>query len=75
MNLNYSTEFQKIIEDNGEIYYRVTISKLPGVVAYADSIDEAITELEGAKQAWVSSCLRRNVKIPEPIYKKYSDKF
>ncbi len=67
MNLNYPTEFQKIVEDDDETYYRVTIPKLPGLIAYGDSIKEGLCELEEAKKAWFSSCIRRNVKIPEYI--------
>lgn len=74
MSLNYPTEFQKIVEDDGETYYRVTISKLPGLIAYGDNVDDALTELEEAKKAWFSSCLRRKVEIPEPSSKKYSGK-
>lgn len=74
MKLNYSTEFKKIVEDDSETYYRVTIPKLPGVIAYGDSLDEAVTELNEAKKAWFSSCLRRNIRIPEPVNKKYSGK-
>lgn len=74
MNLNYPTEFQKIVEDDGETYYRVTVPRLPGVIAYSDSIEEGMSEIEESKKAWFSSCLRRNVKIPEPIRKKYSGK-
>lgn len=74
MNLNYPTEFQKIVEQDGESYYRVTIPKLPGLIAYGDNVNEGVEELEEAKKAWFSSCLRRNVKIPEPVHKKYSGK-
>lgn len=74
MNLNYPTEFQKIVENDGETYYRVTIPKLPGLIAYGDNMTEALTELKESKKAWFSSCLRRNVKIPEPSQKKYSGK-
>ncbi|EEJ71881.1 toxin-antitoxin system HicB family antitoxin [Lactobacillus ultunensis] len=74
MSLNYPTEFQKIVEDDGEIYYRITVPKLPGLIAYGDSIKEGLDDLEGAKKAWFSSCLRRNIKIPEPIHKNYSGK-
>lgn len=69
MNLNYPTEFQKIIENDGETYYRVTVSKLPGLIAYGDTIEESRNELEAAKKAWFSSCLRCKVKIPEPVNK------
>ncbi len=75
MKLNYSTEFKKIVEDDGETYYRVTTPKLPGVIAYGDSLDEAITELNGAKKAWFSSCLRRNIKIPEPVNKNILENY
>lgn len=74
MDLNYPTEFQKIIEDDGETYYRVTIPKLPGLIAYGDTIEDGLSELQEAKRAWFTSCLRRNVKIPEPSSKKYSGK-
>lgn len=69
MNLNYPTEFQKIIENDGETYYRVTIPKLPGLIAYGNTIEEGLKELEGAKKAWFSSCLRRKIKISEPVNK------
>ena len=55
------------MEDDGETYYRVTVPRLPGLIAYGDDLEEA-------KKAWFSSCLRRNVKIPEPLTKKYSGK-
>lgn len=74
MNLNYPTEFQKIVEKDGESYYRITIPRLPGLIAYGDSVNDWLEELEDAKKAWFSSCLRRNVKIPEPTLKKYSGK-
>lgn len=74
MHLNYPTEFQKIVEDDGETYYRITIPKLPGLIAYGDSIEEGLNELEGAKKAWFSSCIRRKIKIPEPVHKNYSGK-
>lgn len=75
MKLNYSTKFKKIVEDDGETYYRVTTPKLPGVITYGDSLDEAITELNGAKKAWFSSCLRRNIKIPEPVNKNILENY
>lgn len=67
MNLNYPTEFQKIIEADGETYYRITVPKLPGLITYGYSIKEATSELKEAKKAWLSSCIRRDIKIPEPI--------
>lgn len=69
MSLNYLTEFQKILEDDGEAYYRITVPTLPGLIAYSDSIEKGRNELEEAKKAWFSSCLRRNIEIPEPIHK------
>ena len=62
------------MEDDGETYYRVTVPRLPGLIAYGDDLEEGMAELEEAKKAWFSSCLRRNVKIPEPLTKKYSGK-
>lgn len=66
MSLNYPTEFQKITEDDGETYYRITVSKLPGLIAYGDTIKDGIKELQGAKKAWFTSCLQRKIRIPEP---------
>lgn len=74
MNLNYSIKLQKIAESDGETYYRLTIPKLPGVIAYGDTIDEGMKELEEAKKAWFTSCLQRNIKIPEPTKHHYSGK-
>ena len=62
------------MEDDGETYYRVTVPRLPGLIAYGDDLEEGMAELEEVKKAWFSSCLRRNVKIPEPLTKKYSGK-
>lgn len=74
MALNYPTEFQKITEDDGETYYRITIPKLPGLIAYGDSINDGLNELKEAKKAWFASCIRRKVRIPEPVNKNYSGK-
>ena len=65
MNLNYPTKFQKIVEQDGESYYRITVPKLPVLIEYGDNVNEGIEELEEAKKAWFSSCLRRNILIPE----------
>jgi predicted HicB family RNase H-like nuclease len=74
LNLNYPTEFQKIVEDDGETYYRITIPRLPGLNAYGETIDEGLQELQAAKKAWFTSCLQRKVPIPEPHKRYYSGK-
>ena len=58
------------MEDDGETYYRVTVPRLPGLIIQKK---EWLNQKK-QKKAWFSSCLRRNVKIPEPLTKKYSGK-
>lgn len=74
LHLNYPTEMQKINDKDGETYYQITVPRLPGLVAYGDTVDQGLKELEGAKKAWFTSCLQRKVKIPEPIKHNYSGK-
>ena len=37
------------MEDDGETYYRVTVPRLPGLIAYGDDLEEGMAELEEAK--------------------------
>lgn len=41
------------MEDDGETYYRVTVPRLPGLIAYGDDLEEGMAELEEAKKSMV----------------------
>ncbi|KRL65425.1 hypothetical protein FC85_GL000253 [Lentilactobacillus diolivorans DSM 14421] len=66
MNLSYEV-VMNFIEDEGESYYKLTIPLLPGVIAFGATIEEAMADLEGAKEIWLKKCLQDGIRIPEPI--------
>ncbi len=71
--LNYPiviTEF----EDDGEHIYKVKIEELPGLEVYAHTIDEVLSELNEAKNAWFQTALelKREIKEPYDSLREYS---
>lgn len=71
MALNYRYLVEHI-EADGESYYKITVPRLPGVVAYADTFKDIENELNDAKKVWFETCLEEEIEIPEPIEQKYS---
>ncbi|MFT8907294.1 MAG: type II toxin-antitoxin system HicB family antitoxin [Lentilactobacillus diolivorans] len=71
MNLSYKIVMD-FIEDEGESYYKLTIPRLPGVIAFGATVEEAMTDLKGAKEIWVKKCLQDGIRIPQPIDETYS---
>ena len=68
--LHVITEF----EDDGEHIYKVKIEELPGLEVYAHTIDEVLSELDEAKNAWFQTALelKREIKEPNDSLHEYS---
>jgi predicted RNase H-like HicB family nuclease len=41
--------------------------ELPGAIGAGDTREEAIAELEAAKEVWLESCIMDGLVIPEPL--------
>ena len=63
MSLPYRLE---IIPDPDEGGYAVRYPDLPGCLSVGDTIDEALTNAEDAKAAWIEAALKEGIKIAEP---------
>lgn len=63
MSLPYRLE---IIPDPDEGGYAVRYPDLPGCLSVGDTIDEALTNAEDAKAAWIDTALKEGIKIAEP---------
>lgn len=61
MNLRYRIEL--IPEEDGWV---ARIPDIVGCVAVGDSIEEALSLLEDAKEGWFISCLKHGDPVPEP---------
>lgn len=71
--LNYPvviTEFK----DDGEHIYKAKIEELPGLEVYAYTIEEVLSELSEAKEAWIQTALglKREIKEPNDSLSEYS---
>jgi len=65
MKLKYPVVISEL-EDEGETIYKARIEELPGLVVYAHSLDDVVSELNAAKQAWFETALELNRRIREP---------
>lgn len=75
MGLSYPVEIQKVKEADGGGYF-VSVPMLTGCMSDGETIDEAYSNIEEAKEEWFSSMLERNMEIPEPDEKEeYSGRF
>jgi antitoxin HicB len=61
LGLRYRIELIPEVDGWGAI-----ISDLPGCVGAGDTIEEALTMLQDAKQGWFASALKHGDAIPEP---------
>ncbi len=69
MQLNYPYELSK---EEGEEGYFATHSDLPGCMAEGETADEAIENLDEARELWVETRLDGGYAVPEPIGGEYS---
>lgn len=61
MSLRYRIEL--VPDDDG---WSALVPELPGLVAAGDTIEEALSLLEDAKQGWIISSLKHGDPISEP---------
>ena len=71
MNLPYNTILEQWDDGNGP-YWVARVAELPHCMIHGDTPQEAVTELEDVKKEWIESNLKRGLKIPEPVSRKYS---
>jgi antitoxin HicB len=58
--------------DGNEVYYVARVVELPHCIIHGDTPEEAVKEIEEVKMDWIRSNLKRGLKIPEPVNRKYS---
>ena len=63
MSLPYRIE---LIMDSDEEGYAALIPELRGCITVGRTISDAITNIEDAKKAWLSSAIENDDPIPEP---------
>lgn len=62
-----------IPDDDG---YFIEIKELPGCMSQGENQDEALSNIQEAKELWLETALKKNRKIPEPqTEENYSGKF
>jgi len=75
LNLEYPITITKDI-DEGKTYFVAEIPDLPGCGAQGESIEEAIRNLEEAKNLWIEISFEKGYNIPEPVTEdEFSGKF
>jgi len=52
--------------DSQDKIYVVNIPELPGCMAHGQTKEEALKEIETAKNLWIETALKDGVKIPKP---------
>ncbi len=65
MNLPYRTEIIKDAENDCYVAY---CPELKGCITAGETAAEALTNIDDAKRAWLSSALEHRDSIPEPDY-------
>lgn len=73
MKLNYEISY-KILTDEDGVVHRLELKDLPGLVVYADSLEEGLEDLEEAKEIWfeLQLELERFIPLPKQDRENYS---
>lgn len=75
MGLQYPSTMEEY-EEEGKKYFSLSIPDLPGCGAIGETIEQALSNLEKAKAAWIEVCLEEGISIPEPALEdEFSGKF
>jgi antitoxin HicB len=75
MTLHYPYTMEQYEED-GKIHFSLSIPDLPGCGAIGETMEQALINLEKAKEAWIELCLEEGLSIPEPeLEDEFSGKF
>lgn len=73
MSLPYRIE---LVPDSVEGGFAVSIPDLPGCLSVGETVEEAYSNIEDAKKAWLEAALDDGTDIPEPrTVDKYSGQF
>ena len=70
-NLPYNIILEPWDDGKGP-YWVARVVELPHCMIHGDTPEEAIEEIQIVKREWLKSNLKRGIKIPEPITRKYS---
>lgn len=71
LSLCYSYE----LERDEEGLFVASHPDLPGCLAQGETANEAVANLDEARQAWISHRFETGLPIPEPVDEEYSGKF
>ena len=71
MDLNYELKIRKLTEDDGGGWF-AEIPQLPGCMSDGETIEEAIKNLNDAKETWIETSLELGRLIPEPTPDSFS---
>ena len=66
MRLPYAIEVVPDTTTDGGLCYLAKHPELPGCMAHGDSEEEALHNLEDARRLYISTLLKRGLKIPKP---------
>jgi predicted RNase H-like HicB family nuclease len=66
LGLDYPMELTHESDDGGS-YWAAEIIDLPGCVSHGDTADEAVENLNQAKQLWIEDHLANGYMVPEPV--------
>lgn len=66
LNLNYEYKVRKLTDKEGSGWF-AEIPLLPGCMSDGETVEEAVTNLEDAKRAWLETALELGRDIPEPV--------
>ena len=72
MKLPYRMEVTPDIDEGG---YVVSFPDLPGCLSSGETVEEAISNAEDAKRAWLSASIEDGIEISEPGASSYSGQF
>lgn len=73
MSLPYRVELVPDLEEGG---YAAGYPELPGCLTVGDTREEALSNADDAKRAWIMAALEEGTDIPEPVsVEKYSGQF
>lgn len=68
-DINYYLKLKYIrgieeIEEDGELLFKLSYIELPGLVIYADDLEEGLVDLEDAKKEWFATAIKSGAMIP-----------
>ena len=71
LNLEYDKKLRRLTDDEGGGWF-AEIPSLPGCMSDGETPEEAVTNLNDAKRAWIDTVLELGREVPEPVSDEYS---